>query len=65
VQGLASGYLNLPQETKTKFIKTPQARKAEKRRVPNSYWMLLAIKKKLQSSYLIVNDDMFKNHLHK
>ena len=23
-QGLASGYLNLPQETKTKFIKTPQ-----------------------------------------
>lgn len=24
-EGLASGYLNLPQETKTKFIKTPQA----------------------------------------
>ena len=25
-QGLASGYLRLPQETKTRFIKTPEAR---------------------------------------
>ena len=26
-QGLASGYLRLPQETKTRFIKTPEARR--------------------------------------